>query len=123
MGLRKIGDTGFDNLIAGAVHPITAQGAVIAAGNTGLKKGTILARNNSGTYQILGTPATGQTLKAELILAEDVEASDTAVNAQAWNSGEFFENYLTVDEGYTLTAEDRAALKDAGIYLRSGMNA
>ena len=121
MALQKVGERVFDNIIAGSIYPMTAQSCTIAAGNAGLRRGTILARNGAGTYQILGTPGQGETLTAELILADDVEAATGTVVAQAYRSGEFFENYLTVDTGYTLTAEDRAALKDAGIYLRSGV--
>ena len=119
MALQKVGERVFDNIIAGSIYPMTAQSCTIAAGNAGLRRGTILARNGAGTYQILGKNK--NSILAIRRFDNDVEAATGTVVAQAYRSGEFFENYLTVDTGYTLTAEDRAALKDAGIYLRSGV--
>ena len=54
---------------------------------------------------------------AAYILAEDVDAGEEDVVASAYRSGSFIRNALIVKEGYTLTAEDEAALRNGGIYL------
>ncbi len=108
-----------DNIIATNAHPLTAQTVIVASGEGKLTRGTILARNSSNKFQIAGTAST----TPEVILATDVDATSADAVAEAYNSGDFFENYLTVGNSYTLTEADRVALKNAGIYLVAGAEA
>lgn len=60
---------------------------------------------------------------AEVILAESANASAADSVAAAYNSGDFFEQSLIVSAGYAVTETDRLNLKNAGVYLVSGMRA
>lgn len=59
--------------------------------------------------------------EAEYILAEAVDASEEDTVGTAYRTGEFAENALIVKEGYALTARDRKALRNAGIFLTTIM--
>lgn len=64
----------------------------------------------------------GETVaEAEYILAEAVDASKEDTVGTAYRTGEFAENALIVKEGYALTARDRKALRNAGIFLTTIM--
>jgi hypothetical protein len=52
-------------------------------------------------------------------VATDTQEDDTVV--EAYVSGIFYRNMLTVAEGYTLTDADENDLRLAGILLRDGM--
>lgn len=82
-----------------------------------LKRGTVLA-NAGGKYEALTAE---NVAKAEVILAEDVEAGSTDAVAAAYVSGDFVEEGLTV--GTALTADAKLNLKNAGIYLVHGITA
>lgn len=106
-----------DNIIATNAHPLTAQTVTVASGEGELKRGTILARNASNKFQIAGTAST----TPEVILAADVDATEADAVAEVYNSGDFFTQNLIVKSQYTLTEADILALKNAGIYLVSGI--
>ena len=106
-----------DNIIATNAHPLTAQTVIVASGEGKLTRGTILARNEDDEFQIAGTEDT----VPEVILATDVDATDASAVAEAYNSGDFFTNKLIVADNYTITEADILALKNAGIYLVSGI--
>lgn len=107
-----------DNLIAG-INPSAEVFHVTLKGGQGeLKRGTLLALNN-GKYEIIGTDTTG---KANAVLADTVDtgaASEEAadVSGVAYRTGHFNGNVLVVSEGYTITAEDKEALRGVGILL------
>lgn len=109
-----------DNLIADNGHALAGGTVIVASGEGELKRGALLARNASDEFELLDTDATG---KAEVILAADVDATSADAVAEVYISGDFFENYLTVDESYTITEADRLNLKNAGIYLIAGLEA
>lgn len=74
---------------------------------------------SQGAEEVQGTGGAGgkTTAEAEYILAEAVDASEEDAVGTAYRTGEFAENALIVKEGYTLTARDRKALRNAGIFL------
>jgi hypothetical protein len=78
-------------------------------------RGTVLSREEDGTYAVLG--AGNGTASA--ILAEDTDETDTT--AEAYRSGHFYRNKLTVAEGYELTDADENNLRLAGILLSDGV--
>ena len=107
----------------------------LTAGQGILERGTLLARKDDGTMEMIATATTG---KANAVLAEPVdtgapapvvqeddeeekdgEAEATAepetVPGIAYRTGHFNTNRLIVAEGYEITAADREALRVAGI--------
>lgn len=122
-GMSQVGAFTPDNLIAGNRYPVDVCHVVIKAGQS-LERGTVLEEDAAETekYVICGTQAAGDsggeaTAEAEYILAEAVDASEEDAVGTAYRTGEFAENALTVKEGYALTAKDRKALRNAGIFL------
>ena len=117
-----------DNLIASNALPITVQTATIVSGSGELKRGAILAANGSGKYTKI---TSSNESNAELILAEDVDATSADVVAKAYNSGEFFSfaegttiGGIQLYGSYTeLGVAGRKALKDAGIHIVDGLEA
>lgn len=123
----------FDRLIYGSEHPLTVVQVVLKSGQGTLPHGAVIAQSSLGENVILGTAAQGEvtgdnahpaeTLKAAWILCD---AADTgaagAVVASCYETGSFNRPALTVKDGYTMTAADEAALRDAGIYLSTAMD-
>ena len=83
-----------------------------------LVRGTVLANDGDGTYSVL---TSGNVAKAEVILAEDIEAGSADVVATVYVAGDFVEEGLTV--GQALTDAAKTNLKNAGIYLVHGVTA
>lgn len=118
--VRKVGERGQDNLIAGLFPRAFTMGIKIAAGEGELRRGTLLAANADGAYIMYGkgtavsegeTPQPSPTVPSA-ILVEDVDASGSAaVTAVAYRSGNFNPAEVIVSEGYTLTAADKDALR------------
>lgn len=119
--VRKVGEIGQDNLIAGLFPRAFTMGIKVAAGEGVLKRGTILTAKEDGSYVICGKKVTsGEGESAQdttyvnpsAILLADVDASGTeAVTAVAYRSGNFNPDEVIVAEGYTLTAADKDTLR------------
>ena len=110
---NKVGSSSADNLIA-KIHPAAETiGVTIPAGSGIVKRGTVLALNG-GAYSVLAAATTG---KANCVLADDVDATDSDVVAVAYRCGHLNRNALIVAEGYTLTAADIEELRKGGILL------
>lgn len=105
--VKKVGERGQDNLVAGLFPRALIVPVSIAAGAGDLARGTVLSRKEDGTCEVMatgGTPA--------YVLADPVDASGTeAVAAVAYRSGNFNPDAVTVAEGYTLTAADKDTLR------------
>lgn len=122
---ENLGSVGYDGLIV-ANEPVADVFTVTirkeAAAAT-YKRGTVLAlpagTAGDGKLVILGpTATTNETLTANCILAEDVEAGTTTdVTVLAYRTGHFARNKLAVASGYTLKATDEEELRKAGILL------
>ena len=112
---ENLGGVGFDNLIADSYPPADVFSVQLAAGQGILERGTLLARKDDGTMEMIGTETTG---KANAVLSDPVDTGDAegeAVPGIAYRTGHFNTNRLIVAEGYTITAADREALRVAGI--------
>ena len=119
--VNKVGERGQDNLIAGLFPRALTMGIKVAAGEGQLKRGTILAAKDDGTYVVCGKKVTtgeGESAKTTVfsdpsaILASDVDAGGAAaVTAVAYRSGNFNPRAVIVDKDYTLTAANRDALR------------
>lgn len=103
--MALVQNVNFDNLvIKGAEHVGTLT---LAAGQGELKKGTIV--DATGTKIATGGAPYG-------ILADDVDATK-AVVAEVFLDGTFARETVEAATGFTLTAADIAALRDANIYV------
>lgn len=113
---ENLGGVGFDNLIADMCPPTDVFSVQLAAGQGILERGTLLARKDDGTMEMIGTETTG---KANAVLSDPVDTGDSAegetVPGIAYRTGHFNTNRLIVAEGYEITAADREALRTAGI--------
>lgn len=111
----------FDELVNSATPATDTFSVTIAAltEKQTLKRGTVLARSaKTGKMSVLGTTAaSGDTLTANCVLADDVEAGTTDSGAVAYRTGHFNTNKLIVAEGYTLKADDKEELRKGGILL------
>lgn len=120
-GCEKIGTFIPELIIAGSNIPVSVCHVTIAQTEkeVTLKKGTVLALNSSGKCVVYSG---AEGTKPAYILAEDVTTSTTAdVTGEAFQSGEFVENNLITGESYTLTANDKETLRNAGIFLTKAM--
>lgn len=110
---------GTDGLVCG-LNPATEAFMVtikaLAAPAT-LKRGTVLAVGTDNKMVVLGS-GTGT---ANCILCDDTEVGTSDVKAAAYRSGHFAIEKLTAAASYTLTAADKAALRDAGILLSNAV--
>ena len=115
--VRKVGECGQDNLIAGVFPPAMTTAVKITAGAGMLKRGTVLSAKDDGTYEAMasgGSPAD--------ILVSDVDASDAdPVTAVVYRSGNFNTNAIIVADGYALSATDKDTLRKYDIILTNMM--
>lgn len=94
-----------------------------------LKRGTVLALSTGtagdGKMVVLGnTATTDETLTANCVLCDDVDVGTAAdVTTLAYRTGKLNTGKLIVKSGYTLTAADKEALRDAGILLDTAIDA
>lgn len=112
---ENLGGVGFDNLIADSYPPADVFTVQLAAGQGILERGTLLARKDDGTMEMIGTETTS---KANAVLSDPVDTGDAegeTVPGIAYRTGHFNTNRLIVAEGYEITAADREALRTAGI--------
>lgn len=135
--MNKAGETGQDNLIAGAFPPAEFTGVTIRAltEETLLVRGTVLALSDiDGKTVILGTEAApakeasggnpavpAETLTAAYILSDDTLVGTEDVGAAAYRAGCFNTKALTVADEYKLTNADRDNLRKYRIVLNDNM--
>lgn len=131
--MKKVGETGQDNLIARALPPADTTGVVIRGIEAGATypRGTVMARSDiDGKLVILGTTAAAakaksgdtpavpaENLTAAFILCDTVEVGEEDVGTAAYRTGSFNTAALTVAEDYEITAKDRDDLRKYGIVL------
>ena len=105
-------------LIASETH--LAKQITIASGAGELKRGTVLGINTSTyKYKQLDPSATDGTEVARAILVEDVDATDSDVNAQAFFVGKYRLSDLIWPDGITDEQKNAAILQlqDRGIIV------
>lgn len=105
-----VGSIGADNLIAGIYPPAVAQLFDLTTSGI-IERGTVLSRENDGTYSVLGTGAGN----ASVVVAQTTLEDDTVV--EAYVSGYFYRDQLIFGDGYELTEADENNLRLAGILL------
>lgn len=112
-----------DNLIAGNIHPLATGTVTVISGEGKLSRGSVLMRNSNNKF-VLADEDSGTPLgTAEVILADEVDATSADAVANVYISGDFNTDALIVASGYTLSEADRVSLKNAGVYLVNGVSA
>lgn len=109
---EDLGSVGFDNLINSMFPPAEPFTVKVKQGQGTLKRGSLLATGEEG-MELISDTTTG---KANAVLAENVD-TDSEETAIAYRTGHFNTNALIVGEAYDITAEDKEALRVAGILL------
>ena len=100
------------------LNPATEAFMVTIKANAGtLKRGTVLAVGSDNKMVVLGS-GTGT---ANCILCDDIVVGSADVKVAAYRAGHFTVEKLTVASGYTITAADKEALRDAGILLSNAV--
>lgn len=84
----------------------------VKAGSGVLRRGSILAKDDAGAV-LLDTAHAG---KGYAIVAEELDTAEETV-ALCYRTGHFIANKLIAEESYTLTADDKEALRGVGILL------
>ena len=114
---QKIGACDADNLFIDGKFPVDAVGVTIASGEGVLARGTVVAMSSkTKKCVILGTAAgESETLTPFGVLCDEIDATS------AYRSGHFNREALIVDDDYTITEADEAALRNGGIFLDSAM--
>lgn len=109
-----------DQLIAGTLQLVT-DSVTITGGP--YKRGTILgAITASGKYTHCVKTATDGSETPLAILVDDVDASTSDQTGGVYLMGEFNQNYITVDNSWTI-AEMKVALRPLAIFLRGSIPA
>ena len=109
---ETLGTVGSDNLIHAVYPPAEVFSVQLKAGQGILERGALLATGEDG-MELISATTTG---KANAVLAEAVD-TNASENAIAYRTGHFNANSLIVANGYEITAEDKEALRVAGILL------
>lgn len=116
---ENLGAVSFDNLINGTYPPAEVFSVKLKANQGVLEHGTLLAKDDGGMSQISSTT----TGKANAVLAERVDTgTGEAVVATAYRTGHFNGNELIVADGYTITSDDKEALRSVGILLSDAVS-
>ena len=112
-----------DNLIAENIHPLATGTVTVLSGEGRLSRGSVLMRNSNNKF-VLADEESGTPLgTAEVILADEVDATSADAVANVYISGDFNTDALIVASGYTLSEADRVSLKNAGVYIVNGVSA
>lgn len=124
---RKLGEVSYDNLFAGTTPAQRVMGGVLrkVTEPVTLLRGTLLAKSSEdGKLVILGTKASGdEKLEPYGVLCDDVavgaeEDEPCAIYAE----GHFNSNSLIVADEYTITEQDKDALRKYGIVLSAALS-
>lgn len=121
----KVGSVDFPQLFASIDPPALVRGGTIRklGAKATLVRGTILAKSSGsagdGKLVVLGTTAaSNETLTADCILTDDIEVGTSAdENVTVYITGDFNIEAVTVASGYTITEDDKDALRTKGILL------
>ena len=105
--LNVIDKTEPDDLIVGTQPPARIGSGVLKANAGALKRGTILAKDESA--------------EAYGILADDIEASESDLPVDIYISGMFNANKLTVNAEYEIKESDKDTLRKYGIEFKAAI--
>ncbi len=105
-----------DALIAGNAHLLVGRNVTIVSGQN-LKRGAVLGKiTASGKYALSASGASDGSQTPDLILAQDVDATDADQSAMAYARGDFAASAVTLGTGHTV-ASVTEGLRAKGITL------
>ena len=105
-----------DALLAGNAHLLVARKVIVLTGQV-LSRGAVLGTITASGKTILSLAAAADGSQTpDLILAEDVDATDSDVTALAYERGDFNALAVTLGTGHTV-ASVRVGLRAKGITL------
>ena len=110
--VRKVDERGQDNLIAGLFPRAMTTAIKLAQGDGVLERGTVLTREGK-IMESGDAPA--------YILADPVDATEADAVAVVYRSGNFNPNAIITKDGYTLSADDKDALRKYDIVFTNMM--
>lgn len=110
---EKLGEMTPDNLIVDPTVKQITGSVTVASGQGVLVRGTVVAESGGKAV------AMNADLTPYGILTDAVDASAGDAVAEVYLTGKFNKGALKVAEGYTLTAEDFAALRNGGIFVEN----
>lgn len=115
---QKIGEFEFDGLIADTQVPILVTTVVVGAGQL-LKRGAVLGIvTDTEKGKLVDGTATDGSQVAKFVLAEDVDATLTDVEALSYKSGQFCLDKLIVASGQSINSF-KEQLRVVGIFVES----
>jgi hypothetical protein len=122
---KKVGEYIPDKLIAGNAIPITAKGITVAKGQGVLKRGTLLGIAHDKTHKKTDTTETYEgssgsqtdTIGADCILCEDIDATDSDVVTAGYETGEFNADAVILPEEKNIDAHAKE-LRKLGLYIK-----
>jgi hypothetical protein len=105
-------------LFAGVEIPALTTSVIVASGAGKLGAGSLLGKiTASKKYALCNAAATNGSQIADLVLAEDIDATSTDVAVLAYKTGIFNYNALSVASGDTVEAH-KEELRLRGIHYR-----
>ncbi len=114
MGYPEITQMQYDNLFASQVMPVVADVMTVAKSGA-LKRGSVLTEDGK-----LVSKTESAVDDAYAILAEDVDATDAAVKAAVYLTGEFNVDALSFGTGVT-AADVKASARKVGIFFKQSI--
>ena len=114
--VKKVDERGQDNLIARLFPRALTTAVKVASGEGQLKRGTVLTREDDGRCKVMGTDG-----KPAYILADPVDATEADAVAVVYRSGNFNPSAIITKDGYTLSADDKDALRKYDIVFTNMM--
>jgi len=121
---ENLGGIGYDGLIVANTPVADAFSVTLRKGQGVLKRGSVLAISSADRAMVLlGTsPASGETLTANCILADDTETGTVAdIHGIAYRTGHFNRKGVITKDGTTLSAADEEELRKGGILLSDAL--
>lgn len=104
------------DIVAGNSHLLTTRAITLASGENTVRGAVLGKVTADGKYKLSATGAGDGSETADLILAEDCDASAGDASAIAYERGDFIEQALTYGTGHDADSV-RETLRDKGIVL------
>ena len=122
---KKVGEFTPDKLIAGNAIPITAKGITVAKGQGVLVRGTLLGVAHDNTHKKTDTTETYEgtsgsqtdTIGADCILCEDVDATSNDVTTTGYITGEYNAAAIILPEEKSIDTHAQE-LRKLGLYIK-----
>ncbi|MFW6021515.1 MAG: head decoration protein [Guyparkeria sp.] len=104
-----------DSLVATNAALLSGRKVTIKSGEN-LERGAVLGKDGDDKYLLSLSGATDGSETPDMILAEDVDASDGDASALAYERGDFREDALILGADHTI-ASIREGLRGKGIFI------